>query len=117
MASAQQPGGRKLSRLEAHAARLELDAKSPFESARWRPLGPRFCGGRIESIAVAPDDPQRIYVAPGSGNLFRSDDGGTHWRPLFEHEATASIGCVAIAPSDPNVIWIGTGEAHLDGAV
>ncbi len=101
--------------LEEWAARRALDAASPYADLVWQALGPQFCGGRIESIAVQPDDPKTIYVAPGSGNLWRSRDGGARFEPLFEHEATCAIGHVAIAPTDPQVIWVGTGEAHLGG--
>jgi photosystem II stability/assembly factor-like uncharacterized protein len=101
--------------LEDWAARRALDAASPYADLVWQALGPQFCGGRIESIAVRPDDPRTIYVAPGSGNLWRSRDGGARFEPLFEHEATCAIGHVAIAPADPDVVWVGTGEAHLGG--
>lgn len=97
------------------ADRSELDASSPYAKLSWNAVGPRFCGGRIESIAVPTDNPYRLYVAPGSGNLFRSDDGGLTWTPIFDHQPTHSIGCVEVAPSDPDVLWVGTGEAHLGG--
>ncbi|MEM6570785.1 MAG: hypothetical protein AAF957_20405 [Planctomycetota bacterium] len=97
------------------AVRGELDASSPYRDLTWQAVGPRFCGGRIESIAVPAGHPYRLYVAPGSGNLFRSDDGGLTWTPIFEHEPTHAIGCVEVAPSDPDVVWVGTGEAHLGG--
>lgn len=97
------------------SARSALDASSPFRELAWQAVGPRFCGGRVESIAVPAQDPFRLYVAPGSGNLFRSDDGGLTWTPIFDHQPTHSIGCVEVAPSDPDVLWVGTGEAHLGG--
>jgi photosystem II stability/assembly factor-like uncharacterized protein len=101
--------------LAAWRSRQEFDRASPFAGLRWRPLGPRFCGGRIESIAVPAQRPYTIYAAPGSGNLFRSRDGGLSWTALFDHEATCAIGHVEVAPSDPDVVWVGTGEAHLGG--
>lgn len=102
-------------KLAAFAARQTADAASPFAALRWHAIGPRFCGGRIESIAVHPGRPFTFWVAPGSGNLWKSTDGGLNWLPVFEHEATFAIGDVAVAPSDPDVIWVGTGEAHLGG--
>ncbi len=95
--------------------RSTLDRESPHRELRWHAVGPRFCGGRIESIAVAAQHPYRLFVAPGSGNLFRSDDGGLTWRAVFEHQATHAIGCVELAPSNPDAVWVGTGEAHLGG--
>lgn len=101
--------------LETWAAARARDVASPFAELAWQSLGPRFCGGRVESIAVGTDDPQTVYVAPGSGNLWRSRDGGATWDALFEHEATCAIGHVAIAPTDGDVVYVGTGEAHLGG--
>ena len=95
--------------------RLAMDRDSPFHHLEWQPIGPRFCGGRIESIAVVERDPETWYVAPGSGNLFRSDDGGRNWTAQFEHEVTGAIGDVFVDPSAPETVWIGTGEAHLGG--
>lgn len=97
------------------AARAKLDEASPHATLQWQAVGPRFCGGRIESIATPANDPYRLYVAPGSGNLFRSADGGLTWTPIFDHQPTHSIGCVEVAPSNPDVVWVGTGEAHLGG--
>ncbi|MBK8975240.1 MAG: hypothetical protein IPM29_04900 [Planctomycetes bacterium] len=102
-------------KLESWQERRALDASSPFAALQWRAVGPRFCGGRVESIAVPRQSPYTIYVAPGSGNLWKTTNGGMSWTPLFEHEATCAIGHVEVAPSDPEVVWLGTGEAHLGG--
>lgn len=97
------------------AVRRDMDRDSPFAALPWRAVGPRYCGGRIESIAVVPGRPGTWFVAPGSGNLFRTDDAGRTWTASFEHEATAAIGDVTLDPANPDVVWVGTGEAHLGG--
>ncbi len=78
----------------------------------WRTLGPTTFGGRIVDIEVDPTNRARVYVAAGSGGLFKTDNAGTTFRPIFDDQAVVSIGDIAIAPSDPNVLYVGTGEAN-----
>ena len=49
---------------EAH---LKLEAESPFKDLAWRAVGPAFCGGRIQSIAVHPARPWVLYTRRGFG--------------------------------------------------
>lgn len=86
------------------------ESPSHLASLRWRAIGPRLCGGRIEAIAVHGND---WYVGAGSGNLWHSQDEGHSWRPIFDDQATFAIGAVAVAPSDPDVLWVGTGEVLM----
>ena len=86
--------------------------ESPFKDLRWRAVGPRLQGGRIEAIAVHPTKPNTIYVGPGSGNLWKTTNNGMSWQPIFERESTFTIGSVAISRSDPDVVWVGMGETQ-----
>lgn len=53
---------------------------------RWRLIfsHPRI-GGRLTSVAVDPNDPERIFVGSEEGTVFRSFDGGITWdeRPVY----------------------------------
>ena len=90
-----------------------LMTQSPAaKERRWRAVGPRLQGGRIEAIAVVPGDPNTMYVGPGSGNLWKTRDAGMSWKPIFEHESAFSIGDVALAPGNPDHVWVGTGETQ-----
>jgi photosystem II stability/assembly factor-like uncharacterized protein len=97
-------------RLEAWRARRSLEAASPFPDFRWRPVGPRLSGGRIESIALSPASPHAYYVGAGAGNLWKTTNAGTTWTPIFDDQPTFSIGAVAVASTDPGIVWLGTGE-------
>ncbi|MEE2886634.1 MAG: hypothetical protein VX951_04310 [Planctomycetota bacterium] len=90
----------------------QMARNSIYKDISWRPVGPRLQGGRIEAIAVHPSKPHTIYVGPGSGNIWKTDNNGSTWTPIFEHESTFTIGDIAIARSDPNVVWVGTGETQ-----
>lgn len=39
-------------------------------------------GLALHSIAVAPDDPERLYCALCAGGCYRSTDGGASWTPI-----------------------------------
>lgn len=85
---------------------------SAYKGMSWRAIGPRLQGGRIEAIAVHPSKPHTIYVGPGSGNIWKTENNGTSWIPIFENESTFTIGDIAIAPSNPDILWVGTGETQ-----
>ncbi len=98
----------------ALASAQNIDSLSHWE---WRNLGPATIGGRISDIDASPADPNRIYVAAGSGGLFRSTNGGTTWQSIFDQERTISIGGISVDPNRPNTVWVGTGEANLRNSV
>ncbi len=104
-----------VSRLAAWTKHLAMEKESPFGKLVWQRLGPKFAGGRIESIDAPLNDSGTIYVGVGSGGVWKTVNGGLSWNPVFEHESTFAVGDLTVAPSDPNTIWVGTGEAHLSG--
>lgn len=96
-------------------------AKPPIERAfgrlEWRSIGPANMGGRTADVEGVPGDANVVYVATGSGGLWKTVNGGTTWKPLFERQGTFSIGDIALAPGNPDVVWVGTGEANPRNSV
>jgi photosystem II stability/assembly factor-like uncharacterized protein len=78
----------------------------------WRALGPANMGGRVADIAGDPHKPYTLYVATGTGGLFKTTDNGTSWSGVFDKQPVASIGAVAVAPQDSKIVWAGTGEPN-----
>jgi autotransporter-associated beta strand protein len=75
--------------------------------------------GRINAIAVDPNDANTIFVAASGGGVWKTVNGGATWQPLLDSIPALSLGfqtmvvsSIAIAPTNSNVIYIGTGEDH-----
>ena len=87
-------------------------AQSPFDSLRFRSIGPAATGGRIHDIEVDPGDPAIVYVATASGGIWKSINHATSWKPIFEGQPDNTFGDMAIFDGDPRIIWAGTGEQN-----
>ncbi|WHZ20607.1 MAG: Glycosyl hydrolase, BNR repeat precursor [Rhodanobacteraceae bacterium] len=82
----------------------------------WTSLGDRLGASAMGAIAIAPSDPDVIYLGSGqvaarwdiqSGNgVYRSTDGGRTW----QHEGLADtkyIGRILVDPKDPDTVLVG----------
>jgi photosystem II stability/assembly factor-like uncharacterized protein len=76
----------------------------------FRAIGPTRQSGRFVDVAVPEQQPHTIYMATGSGGLWKSVNAGTSWEPIFDNQPVISIGDIAVAPSNPNIVYVGTGE-------
>ena len=78
-----------------------LQAKnSTLYNLDWIQLGPTINGARVESVQVDPNNPTTMYVAFGSGNLWKTENNGQTWKPIFEDQPVLGIGDIALAPSN-----------------
>jgi len=100
-------------RMRSWGEHLRLMEESAFKDLKWKALGPKVQGGRIESIECPAPGSSTIYVGVGAGNLWKSVNNGTTWEAIFENESAFAIGDVSIAPSDSNIVWVGTGEVLM----
>jgi photosystem II stability/assembly factor-like uncharacterized protein len=88
------------------------EVTSPFDSLRFRSIGPAATGGRIHDVQVDPRDPAIIYVATASGGIWKTTNHGTFWTPIFEGQPDNTFGSIAIFAGDPRILWAGTGEQN-----
>ena len=100
------------SRLQSWARHVQMRDESPFRGLHWQSLGPRFQGGRVETIDAVPGTGM-IYVGFGSGSIWKTTNNGLTWAPIFDDQPTSSIGDLAVSRSNPNIIYVGTGENLL----
>jgi len=87
-----------------------MKESTPF-GLEWISLGPVVNSARVESVQADPTNPGTMYAAFGSGNLWKTINGGQTWKPIFENMPALGIGDIALAPSDPQVLYVGTGES------
>ncbi len=81
----------------------------------WKPIFDDQPTGSIGDIAVAPSDPNVIYVGSGEGlqrpdlstgdGVYKSADGGKTWRNTGLHDAQ-QIGWLAVDPKDANRVFV-----------
>jgi photosystem II stability/assembly factor-like uncharacterized protein len=89
--------------------------KTTDAGATWKPIFDAVKASSIGAIAVAPSDPNVIYVGTGEGNLrgnvtwgggvFKSTDGGATWTDVGLPD-TRQIGAVLVDPHDPNIVLV-----------
>ena len=88
----------------------KLKAESPFHLTA-KSVGPVVNSARAEAVQIDPNNPGTIYLAFGSGNLWKTINNGLSWKPIFDNQPSHGIGDIALAPSNPNIIYLGTGES------
>ncbi len=74
-------------------------------------LGGRLPGqGRINAIAVDPNDEDVWYVGAPAGGIWKSIDAGASWVNLFEDFPQIGVSGIAIDPNNSDIIYIATGD-------
>ena len=61
----------------------------------------------VESVALDPSDPQRVWVTSLGGGVFRSTDGGETLSQVAAEEF-AGAGPIVVDPEDSNRVFVGT---------
>lgn len=91
--------------------------KSTDGGLSWSPIFEDALSLSIGDIAIAPSDPDVIYVGTGEPNagggsitydgygIYRSDDAGESWQHLGL-ENSGSIGRIAVHPNDPMTVYV-----------
>ncbi len=89
--------------------------KSTDAGIHWRPVFDKEPAQSIGAIAIAPSDPNVVWVGTGEtfirsnvslGNgVYRSQDGGRTWNAMGL-EKTGRIGRVIIDPRNPDVVFV-----------
>ena len=87
--------------------------KSSDGGLTWKPVFDDQPTSSIGSIAVAPSDPNVVYVGSGEANIrgnvapgagiFKSEDGGKTWKHVWKQ--VGQIGTMAVHPKNPDVAY------------
>jgi len=81
----------------------------------WTLEGPGNIGGRVNTIAVSPVNPEVILIGFSQGGIYRTADGGINWYPVFDDQASLSISHITFDPHDPSQLWATTGDVNISG--
>lgn len=89
--------------------------RSRDRGANWQPVFERESSFAIGSVAVAPSDPEVVWVGTGEvlmarssyagTGVFRSDDGGDSWRNVGLADSY-HIGRIVVHPNDADTAWV-----------
>ena len=89
--------------------------KTENEGTTWTPVFEQAASTAIGNIAVAPSNPQLIWVGTGEANIFRSSqsgagiyksaDGGKTWQHMGL-AGTNTIARIIVHPKNPDVVYV-----------
>jgi photosystem II stability/assembly factor-like uncharacterized protein len=92
--------------------------KTTNNGTTFEPVFDTYGASSIADLALAPSDPNILYVATGEANnrqttsygdgLYKSTDAGKTFRKIA-FENTQTLGRVIVHPRDPNTVWIAVG--------
>lgn len=89
--------------------------------SNWQPIGPlanattinsnkTMARGRVNIVAVDPNNSNTIYFGTPAGGIWKSINGGVTWTALTDELAQIGVSGIAIDPSNSNIIYIATGD-------
>lgn len=106
--------------VERQAAPEPAPVAAAITTTAWKPIGPAPIrsldppvSGRINAIAIHPNDPKIIYIGAAEGGVWKTVDGGASWVPLTDGQYSLAMGAIAIDPVNPNIVYAGTGEENF----
>jgi photosystem II stability/assembly factor-like uncharacterized protein len=106
---ARQLAGNDESNLENISATVwESIGPAPTVSAFMSNWG--LTSGRINAVAIAPNNPNLFLVGSATGGIFRSTDGGINFTPTTENQVDLAVSSIAFSKSNPNIVFAGLGD-------
>lgn len=87
--------------------------QTSVSTAPWTLQGPSNVAGRVNTLAVKPDDENTILAGFAGGGIFKSTDAGVNWVPVFDENPELSIGAITFDPSNPTIAYAGTGDVNM----
>ncbi len=73
----------------------------------WDVISSLNVGGKIRAMAIAPSDPQTLYIS-GPSNVWKTMNGGTTWTSVSSGipVGNADVQSIAIRHDDPATVWV-----------
>lgn len=83
----------------------------------WTLQGPGNVAGRVNTLAIHPNDDNVVLAGFSAGGIFKTTDGGITWRPVADDHPELAIGHIVYSPHDPNIVYAGTGDPNIPAYV
>ena len=102
--------------LETLQAEQGLSAASAgIDDASWNWIGPGNIGGRVQALAVHPDNSDIMWAGGISGGIWKTINGGESWQIQDDFMTSMSVTSIVINsdPADPTlseILYASTGE-------
>ncbi|HZS26847.1 MAG TPA: YCF48-related protein, partial [Candidatus Angelobacter sp.] len=79
----------------------------------WQPVGPD--GGTVRSLALDPNNPDRVYLGTSAGTLYLSTDNGKSWSRFARLGSSAEmvLDHIVIDPSDSKNMFVAAWNAQM----
>lgn len=93
--------------------------KTTDGGASWKPVTDSLPTLTVSGLAIAPSQPQRVYLATPQG-IFRTDDGGASWpqvNTMLTNVLAIDGGAMLVHPSNPNQVFANTCGSATTGGV
>ncbi len=92
--------------------------KTENEGTTWTPIFENMVTAAVGDIALAPSDPNIVWVGTGEHNIFRSSqagigifrsaDGGKTWTHMGLADSN-TISRIVVHPTDPDIVYVAAG--------
>jgi len=86
-------------------------------ATNWTLQGPANVAGRVNALAVHPNDELTVLAGFAGGGIFKTIDGGVNWYPVFDDQPELAIGDITYDPVNPNIVYAGTGDVNIPSIV
>ena len=91
--------------------------KTTNSGSSWTAISSALSSQYISTIAVAPSNPQVIYIGyENNGQVYKTTNGGTSWSGCYTGLPYRYITRAAVHPTDPNTVFVtvsGYGTGHI----
>jgi PKD repeat protein len=90
--------------------------KSAVSQSIWTPIKPTLSfpsgsgAGRINCIAIHPNNSLIMFVGAPVGGIWRTYDGGQTWACNSDDFASLGISDIAFNPKNPNIVYAASGD-------
>jgi len=98
-------------------SQAQAKTQGGISNTAWTLEGPTNIGGRINALAIDPNNSSIRLAGTSAGGIFKTTNGGFSWDPIFDTSTHLAIGDITFEPGNSQVIYAGTGDPNIGGYV